>query len=47
MCKEKAADLCGEIGEGGDVHLLTLNREVLVETLRGALRVVDGGLIFL
>lgn len=42
-----AADLCGEVGEKRDVHLLALHCEVLVQSLRGALRVVDGGLVFL
>lgn len=40
-------DLRGEIREEGDVHLLTLDREVLVEALSGAFREVDGGLVFL
>lgn len=40
-------DLGGEVRQEGDVHLLTLNREVLVEALRGAFREVDGGLVFL
>lgn len=44
---DKAANLCGEVGEKRDVHLLTLNREVLVKTLCGAFGVVDGGLVFL
>lgn len=43
----RITDLGGEIREEGDVHLLTLDREVLVEALRGALREVDGGLVFL
>lgn len=44
---EKAANLCWEVGEKRNVHLLTLNREVLVKTLCGAFGVVDGGLVFL
>lgn len=40
-------DLGGEIGEEGDVHLLTLNGEVLVEALSGTFGEVDGGLVFL
>ena len=27
---QSAADLCGEVGEERDVHLFTLNREILV-----------------
>lgn len=46
-CSCHSADLCGQIGEERDVHLLTLNREVLVETLSGAFRMVDGGLVLL
>lgn len=42
-----AADLCGEVREKRDVHLLALHCEVLVQSLRGAFRVVDGGLVFL
>lgn len=44
---DRATNLCGEVGEKRDVHLLTLNREVLVKTLCGAFGVVDGGLVFL
>lgn len=40
-------DLGGEVRQEGDVHLLTLNCEVLVEALSGAFREVDGGLVFL
>lgn len=40
-------DLGGEVRQEGDVHLLTLNREVLVEALSGAFREVDSGLVFL
>lgn len=47
IVRDKAANLCGEVGEKRDVHFLTLNREVLVKTLCGAFGVVDGGLVFL
>ena len=45
--QSNAADLCREIGKEGNVHLLALNCEILVQTVRRAFWVVDGGLIVL
>ena len=39
--------LGGQVGEEGDVHLLTLHGEVLVQAVGGALGVINGRLVFL
>ena len=41
------ADLCGQIGQEGDVHLLTLNSQVPVQWVRRARGVEDGGFVLL